>query len=175
MLRAQAQSQSQSQSQSQMLLGSLPGSCSDLSQFVSLSASRVGDEIAGAGSEGQLLFTCRWLAFAFVTHLFWFVYHCDLYFFVFFSLPAPLHPFSPFSSHFVSHFSYSFNLENSEKRAQSNKIKLGFIDPFQFDSLTPPLPSPLYTPFSLSLFFCSSSSSPAHPLAVLSVLLLCNN
>lgn len=38
---------------------------------------------AGAGTEGLLLFTCRWLAFAFVTHLFWFVYHCDLYFFVF--------------------------------------------------------------------------------------------
>lgn len=72
----------------------------------------------------------------------------------FFSLPAPLHPFSPFSSNFVSHFSYSFNLENSEKRAQSNKIKLGFIDPFQFDSLTPPLPSSYYIPLFPSLSFC---------------------
>lgn len=51
---------------------------------------------------------------------------------------APLF-LSLLSPHFVSHFSCSFNLENSEKRAQSNKIKLGFIDPFQFDSLTPPL------------------------------------
>lgn len=86
----------------------------------------------------------------------------------FFSLPAPFHSFSPFSPHFVSHFSCSFNLENSEKRAQSNKIKLGFIDPFQFDSLTPPrillLPLDCFLPSvsicSFFFFFCSSLGCP---------------
>lgn len=127
---------------------------SDLSQFVSLSASLEGDQDEAGGG------ICS-LAFAFVTHLFWFVYHCDLYFFAFSHSPLPSLPlFHPT----VSHFPCSFNLENSEKRAQSNKIKLGFIDPFQFDSLWC---RPLNSLFPL-LSYCS-----AHPSAV--GLLLCNN
>lgn len=51
-------------------------------QLVSKSSGRWGGR-GRRGKGGQLLFTCRWVAFAFVTHLFWFVYHCDLYFFVF--------------------------------------------------------------------------------------------
>lgn len=178
MLRAQAQSQSKFQSQSQMLLGSLPGSCSDLSQFVSLSASRVGDEMAGGVARGRIggaaavHFPLACLCFCYS-----FILIClplRFIFLRFFALSAPLHPFSFFFPHFVSHFSCSFNLENSEKRAQSNKIKLGFIDPFQFDSLTPPLPSSLCIPFFPALS-APSSFSFAHPLAVLSVLLWCNN
>lgn len=103
-LRAQAQSQSQSQSQ--MLLGSLPGSCSDLSQFVSLSASRVGDEVGGGGvargaAAVHLPLACLCFCYSFILI-------CLPLRFIFlrcFSLPAPFHSFSPFSPHFVSHFS----------------------------------------------------------------------
>lgn len=144
-LRAQAQSQSQSQSQ--MLLGSLPGSCSDLSQFVSLSASRVGDEEGvgeawqrpGAGMGGCCCSLAVGLPLLLLL-IYFDLFTIAIYISSFFLTPclAPL-LLSLLSPHFVSHFSCSFNLENSEKRAQSNKIKLGFIDPFQFDSLTPPL------------------------------------
>lgn len=167
MLRAQAQSQSQSQSQ--MLLGSLPGSCSDLSQFVSLSASRVGDEVGGGGvprgaAAVHLPLGCLCFCYSFIL----ICLPLRFIFLRFFSLPAPFHSFSPFSPHFVSYFSCSFNLENSEKRAQSNKIKLGFIDPFQFDSLTPPLllllPLDCFLPSvsicSFFFFFCSSLGCP---------------
>jgi len=55
------------------------------------------------------------------------------------------------SSFSVYPFPLFFAMENSEKRAQSNKIKLGFIDPFQFESLmchATPLPCQSTSPLS---------------------------
>lgn len=138
-------------------------------EFVSLSASRVGDEVGGGGvAKGaaavHLPLACLCFCYSFIL----ICLPLRFIFLRFFSLPAPFHSFSPFSPHFVSHFSCSFNLENSEKRAQSNKIKLGFIDPFQFDSLTPPLllllPLDCFLPSvsicSFFFFFCSSLGCP---------------
>lgn len=139
--------------------------------WVSLSAcQQVEREQEGDEAVGQM-FTCRWLAFAFVTHLFWFVYHCDLYFFAFFLL-SPTTPFTPPLSRLQPVFTQLYptslalsiwKIVKSARRA----IKLS---------------SDLLTHFSLNLADATlsipavpilSSRTSAHPSAV--GLLLCNN
>lgn len=118
-------SQSQSQSQKPNRCSALCQTESESSQFVSLSASWVwswalgcheveqGGPVAGRAS-AHLVQSVLTLPLPLLLLLIYF----DL-----FTIAI-----------YICSFSFSA-LETSEKSAHSNKIKLGFIDPFQFDSL----------------------------------------